>query len=323
MKKNTSTLSIRLQLPEEEAERPLPQDEVTYLWDRIIFAILVVVGLFFAATAGIWHWLKDPQLDPSVTGAPPAIAIEASDRTAEAPDKTAEAPDKTAEAPPKTTEVLLKTAETSYKRAEAPALVAAMPTNRVDEAQFKEAQIQPSQQISPNSKPIATSSSQQPHASTATPQPQSVSASSAGKPVQPINSTDSSVSEIPADAAARSQSPLAKVQVLSDRLVHAQLSNAMHRGKPADRAAAIIPMNKEGLIKVYFFAEFEHLKGQTVYYDWFLKGKRMARVRTQPQANLVSAHSSKYIDRYMLGQWHVEVRTAAGDTLARAEFEVR
>lgn len=115
----------------------------------------------------------------------------------------------------------------------------------------------------------------------------------------------------------------ATVRLLSERITHAQLSRGIRARQPTEVAPAIIDMGEETLITVYLFTELNKLRGTTLYYDWYLEGKRKARVVVRPQLNSMMAYSSKYIDPFMRGNWQVKVQTSAGEPLARGEFEVR
>lgn len=113
------------------------------------------------------------------------------------------------------------------------------------------------------------------------------------------------------------------IEILSSHILRAQLSNEIQDREPVDVASAVIPMNDEGLVTVYLFTELEGLQGQTVYYDWYRGEKREARVALRPHLSSMRAYASKFIDRHMLGEWRVEVQTAAGEPLAQGDFEVR
>lgn len=274
MNKTASTLSIRMQLPsEKETEKPLPQEEVIYLWDRIFIALLVIGVLAGAIGLGVWRWLQTPE---------PALPMVAQ-AVATTPRPTVSVAEPLASPP-------------SIKPLTQP----------------------PSAPNQTEAQPAKLNVSAIPAKATSSP------AKAAPKPAADVALPLETVPASRRAATVPTQSDtLAKVEILSDHLVHAQLSNKMHERLPVGHASAVIPMTEEGLVTVYFFTEFERLKGETLYYDWFLGDKRMARVRARPHRDTATAYSSKYIDKYMLGQWHVEVRTAAGNTLARADFEVR
>lgn len=300
MNNSASTLSIRMKLPgEEETQRPEPQEEVEYLWDRIIITSVAAVLVIVAAAAGGWHWLGQPELEaqpllatqaatPAEDGATRESEAISSTQTSAAP-AVASAPNSTSP-----TEPVITTPPPEQVTRTAGGTPVAMDATETRKVQRSEAR------SSKGADRLAKATT------------------SAAAPAAEPGSQ--SAGQAPADQPSQ---PLAKVEILSDHLLHAQLSNGIRGREPVDHAAAVIPMNEEGLVKVFFFTELQDLQGQTVYYDWFLEDKRMARVRARPQLESTHAYSSKFIDRHMLGQWQVKVQTAKGDTLARAEFEVR
>lgn len=115
----------------------------------------------------------------------------------------------------------------------------------------------------------------------------------------------------------------ATVRLLSEHVTHAQLSRGIEARQPTDIAPAVIDMGDETLIIVYLFTDLNQLRGTTLHYDWYLEGKRKARVAVRPRLDDMTVHSSKYIDAFMRGNWLVKVQTAAGELLAQGEFEVR
>lgn len=116
----------------------------------------------------------------------------------------------------------------------------------------------------------------------------------------------------------------AQVEIQSEHLTRAQLTPDLDAERePVGYAPEIIPMNSDGLIRVYFFTEMDGLKGATVHHDWYLEDERSARVTVHPHLDTMKASSSKFIDRHMRGKWRVEVHTDAGESLALSEFEVR
>ena len=115
----------------------------------------------------------------------------------------------------------------------------------------------------------------------------------------------------------------ADVSSSSEHLLRAALATQMKAREPANNAAAILHVPEGELLTVYFFTELKGLRKQTVHYDWFRNDKRVARVKIRPRFDTTGNFSSKYIDGNMLGQWRVVAKTAAGEMLAAANFEVR
>jgi len=112
------------------------------------------------------------------------------------------------------------------------------------------------------------------------------------------------------------------VDIKSEKIFRAQLTNGVSKKEPVDKLGSTIPMNEKGLIKVFLFTDMHGLKGETLYHEWYLAGKRMARVKINVRNNNVSASSSKFIDKYMMGDWKVNVVNHSGDALVSAQFVV-
>lgn len=331
MNKPASTLSIRLQLPpDDEDQQKGKPDEVIYLWDRIILAGLAAAVVVVGIVAGAWYALSGPAPDPvrpAIVTAVPATAP-AADPSA---DSAALATTKSAAADQTQVSSAIDGSGTSTQEA--------APAN--DTA----AKVQPA-----IGGPAVTPLANAPTAGQTTPAELGPSAGNEQSPKAEDDSVETAstdrnkqaeVGARPATATTRAPSPAvrpnaapagnaavpaqqpAKVEVLSDHLLHAQLSNRLVNRTPLDQASAVIPMNEEGLVTVYFYTELQDLQGETVYYNWYRDDKRVARVRARPQRPITRAYSSKFIDRHMLGQWRVELDSADGETLARAEFEIR
>lgn len=114
----------------------------------------------------------------------------------------------------------------------------------------------------------------------------------------------------------------ASVQLLSDHVFRAQLSTGLKEKEPTDQIPNALMMNSDGLIRIYLFTQIKGMKGQLLFHDWYLKDKRVARIRIRPSVDLMRASSAKFIDRHMLGDWRIEVVTEEGELLAKGAFSV-
>lgn len=114
----------------------------------------------------------------------------------------------------------------------------------------------------------------------------------------------------------------AAVTIQSPHLLRAQLTSAIESREPTDTLPTTVSMAGEDLIQVYFFTQLEGLKGHTVFYNWYLDGKRLAQVPVRAHLDRMRASSSKNINRSMLGQWRVEAVTGDGQKLGYGEFTV-
>lgn len=112
------------------------------------------------------------------------------------------------------------------------------------------------------------------------------------------------------------------IKLLSDHLVRAQLSTGLEEKEPIDEIPSVLMMNSDGLIRIYLFTEIQGMEDQLHFHDWYLEDERVARVEIRPSVDPMRASSAKYIDRYMLGDWRVEVVTEEGELLAKGAFSV-
>ncbi|TBW50358.1 DUF2914 domain-containing protein [Marinobacter halodurans] len=113
-----------------------------------------------------------------------------------------------------------------------------------------------------------------------------------------------------------------RVDITSDHLLRAQLTPAVDGHEPTTMLPSVVHMGDDDLIKVYYFNELKGLKGHTVYNDWYLGDKRVARVPIDAYLDQMRAFSSKNINRSMLGDWRVKTVTDEGDVLATGHFRV-
>jgi hypothetical protein len=127
-----------------------------------------------------------------------------------------------------------------------------------------------------------------------------------------------SASESVAASSARST-----VAIFSSNIKRAQLTSGVSKDEPLDSIGQTIPMNAQGLLRVYLFMETDGLKGKILHHDWYWKGKRIAHARIPVKGNPHTAASSKFIDRIMMGPWEVKIVDERNRVLAQADFEVR
>ncbi len=112
------------------------------------------------------------------------------------------------------------------------------------------------------------------------------------------------------------------IAIQSERILRAQLTHTLKKGEPGEKLGSQIAMKGEGLIRVYLFTDMANLSGETLYHDWYLAGKRMARVKINVKSDQVAASSSKFIDKYMTGDWRVNVSNGRGESFVSAQFTV-
>ncbi len=129
---------------------------------------------------------------------------------------------------------------------------------------------------------------------------------------------DASLAELPEESAVAK----APVRRLREGISRALLTLDLKDREPGEALGAQVAMNDEGIIKVILFTEMEGLRGKVLHHEWFRNEQRMARVRIPVNTETQRSHSSKFINRQMLGDWMVKVVDDKGDVYATAAFEV-
>lgn len=116
---------------------------------------------------------------------------------------------------------------------------------------------------------------------------------------------------------------LAKIHLNSPHVNNAQLSQNIKKRTAVDELPFVLSVGKSQTLKVHFITDYQGLKNQWIYHDWYRDDVRMARIRIRPQQNKIRVLSSKNIDSHMLGSWQVRVVDQSDSILALGEFEVR
>lgn len=152
---------------------------------------------------------------------------------------------------------------------------------------------------------------------------QSLPATAAGKgAAQAADATSEPVEGVVTEPAVERAALHSPVSRLHQGLRRAELTMQMHKGEPGAPSGPRIAMTDAGIIKVILFTEMEGLRGTVLHHDWYRGDKRMARVRIPVNGDLQQSHSSKFINRQMLGDWRVTVSDEQGQLYAEANFEV-
>jgi hypothetical protein len=118
------------------------------------------------------------------------------------------------------------------------------------------------------------------------------------------------------------QSNPASVLITNSAIKEASLHLSTDQGVQGDKITHSIQMPQKGLIKVMLTTEMHGLQGNKLYHEWYRNGKRQARVTIPVNVKNQRSHSSKFIDKYMLGSWQVKVVDQANESYVLADFEV-
>jgi hypothetical protein len=106
---------------------------------------------------------------------------------------------------------------------------------------------------------------------------------------------------------------------LSDNVSRFIISQAVKSNEPIGTLENI-HFDSNNIATVYAYSDVNGLKDQTVYYQWSLNGKNIAKIKVKVGANRWRSYSSKFIQPNMHGEWKVELQNQAGENLAINQF---
>lgn len=285
-----SNISIRVKLPEAPEEYVVKEERII-LWDRVLSAaFMAIIALAAVYFVFIFAWpdrsSQSSAIEQSAVVEAPAI------------------------------EATTKIATTAQKDAEQ--LAAAVAVER------EPATVTPNQEITATAAPVAVTSAAEPVAVVNSAEALRSPAQKEAAAIIPIVGVEATAVAAPsvntAQVAQISSKP-AQVTILSEKVQRAVITREMSNRIPGAPLSEVVRVNESELLTVYFYTEFDGLKKQTLYYDWYQNGKRRARVTIRPLEENIGNYSSKYITHRMTGDWSVSVSTASGEKLAAAKFE--
>ena len=298
-------LAIRIQLKKKPTET---NAALEILWDRVIAVGLAAILMVGLAVWLLWRAIPGPDANDIAGGAtqvaPASAALETpkpevrplapvEHRVASVSGNRRSANDDAGQAPTAVTEPAPKPDEAIEKGAVSDPAEAAAPTAISDVAT--------SEAVTTETTTTETLTSERARHE-ATPAPEQLAA--------------------PAAADLQASGAFAKVDIRSDHVARAVISQTREGRAPGVPLGEVVAMDGRDLITLYMFTHYQNLRGQWVFHDWYRNGKRQARVRARPHLAEMDIYSSKFIDTHMLGDWQVKVRTAAGTLLAETSFKV-
>ncbi len=304
MTEPNSTLKLRVKTS-DRIGGPQVEETVSYRWDRIVIALVVILAL---ASVAIWAWLqwRDSTGDSRHTVATGPIHSQPLIIEEHETPVDAEASED-------------DTQDTSSTEALSPAPVTERPNTDIGVAEPVDISPEtPSESVRNSStNEVVAAEPVEPADDISDPEKESATA-------EAISSDDELDSEPTAADALETgnESGIARVSIDSSHLQAAGLTRGLKDKEPVDQLPADLKMNDKGVFRIYFFNMMADLKGQTVFHNWYLNDKRVAHVRIQPYSDLMRASSAKYINRNMLGQWRVEAVTEQGKVLGSGRFRV-
>ncbi len=321
--------TIRIQLQPKAHSSPAPQasaQEWEILWGRIFGAGALLVGLVVAVAWGMHRFGAEPVpqgAEALHTVTPVEIAVPLDNRVAETGMNPIQATDEQVSGAFATVEAEVK---------------AQIQASQVDQPLAQVQKAQPIKNAALIDGTPSTAVASTPTGESNGPKSPKVATEAAAVSSQPeepnknlnraaqLAPTLAQVSELPQAVKSvrvmQASNGVAEVAILSPKINSAVVSDERVQREPGRALPKTLRMGASDLLTVYFFTDYRNLQGQWVYHDWYLNGKRMARVKSRPHKQNFSAYSSKYIDRHMTGDWQVKVVDENNQLLARTGFEV-
>lgn len=116
---------------------------------------------------------------------------------------------------------------------------------------------------------------------------------------------------------------ISPVSIMHESIAGAELRSIMQDGAEPQALPYDVSMPDSGIMRVMLETRMEGIRGTVLYHDWMLGEKQMARVRIPVSQNEQASHSSKFINKQMLGDWTVKVLDERGELYAQANFRVQ
>ncbi|HEY7773316.1 MAG TPA: DUF2914 domain-containing protein [Marinagarivorans sp.] len=302
MTKPLTNLSIRVNIPEEKEYKV--KEETVVLWERVIFAGLLMVAIIAGGVA-LLVWPTDDKA-PVALGSNPSEPVSAPLQSVLQPSDS------------------VGGQQVNKQQALDVGVVQAVGTTAKAKVQL----VEPRTDTAPVAKtppiPAPALSQAEPSVTVDSGTDERLLANRAAEASALVDKESvKDADDTQRDSPPAVDLPLAQVNSHSKHMLRAALATAVSGREPGNNAAAVLYVPKDQLLTVYFFTELDGLRKQTVHYDWFRNDKRVARVKIRPRFDTTGNFSSKYINTQMLGQWRVTAQTADGELLASARFEVR
>lgn len=145
------------------------------------------------------------------------------------------------------------------------------------------------------------------------------SASNSNKPI-PITVKPEVTPEKPLQTNPASLFTQAEVELFSEQVKRFVIAETVKDREPVGNINNI-RFDANNVATVYAYSHAVGLKGETLYYKWYLDGKEIAQIKTRVAANRWRSYSRKFIQPHMQGRWSVVLENGKGETLAVSRFQ--
>ena len=105
-----------------------------------------------------------------------------------------------------------------------------------------------------------------------------------------------------------------------ENILRAQLTTGVEQHEPVDQLGKVIPVNKRGVKRLYYFTEVINMYGRTIIHRWEYEGRVIAKVPLSIDSYQWRTYSSKALTPAMIGRWQVVVTDEQGKPLHTDNF---
>ncbi len=110
--------------------------------------------------------------------------------------------------------------------------------------------------------------------------------------------------------------------LLSDAISRAQFSWGIKDKEPTGSVISPAILQRGDSVTLYFFSEFNNLKGKELIHEWNFNGKSVARRKFRIHGKRWRVFSSKLLNNRSFGDWKVVVKNIDGTTLGEYLLQI-
>ena len=109
-----------------------------------------------------------------------------------------------------------------------------------------------------------------------------------------------------------------KTDILATQIKRFTLAKGIKNKEPVGDISDVKFQNN--LATIYAYADIRDLENETLYYQWSLNGKAVAKVKVAIRGDRWRSYSTKFIQANMHGLWQVALQNKQGKNLAIQQF---
>lgn len=138
-------------------------------------------------------------------------------------------------------------------------------------------------------------------------------------PAAAVSSAEATLATSPAKTERSITIKQLQINIADSSVKRFVLAQAIKDKEPLNSNPKALQLDQQGVATLYAFSEVLGAKDQHLQYQWFYRGKSLAKVKVGVWSQRWRSFSSKFINPQMLGAWRLEL-SADNKLIASAEF---